>query len=81
MRQIFDSIRQVAKWDTTVLVRGESGTGKELIANAIHYNSPRTSGPFVKLNCAALPDTLLEGELFGHEKAPLPCGQTAQRPF
>ncbi len=68
MRQIFDSIRQVAKWDTTVLVRGESGTGKELIANAIHYNSPRASGPFVKLNCAALPDTLLESELFGHEK-------------
>ena len=59
MRQIFDSIRQVAKWDTTVLVRGESGTGKELIANAIHYNSPRASGPFVKLNCAALPETLL----------------------
>ena len=51
MRQIFDSIRQVAKWDTTVLVRGESGTGKELIANAIHYNSPRVNGPFVKLNC------------------------------
>ncbi len=68
MRQIFDSIRQVAKWDTTVLVRGESGTGKELIANAIHYNSPRASGPFVKLNCAALPETLLESELFGHEK-------------
>ncbi len=68
MRQIFDSIRQVAKWDTTVLVRGESGTGKELIANAIHYNSPRANGPFVKLNCAALPDTLLESELFGHEK-------------
>lgn len=68
MRQIFDSIRQVAKWDTTVLVRGESGTGKELIANAIHYNSPRVNGPFVKLNCAALPDTLLESELFGHEK-------------
>lgn len=68
MRQIFDSIRQVAKWDTTVLVRGESGTGKELIANAIHYNSPRSNGPFVKLNCAALPDSLLESELFGHEK-------------
>lgn len=68
MRQIFDSIRQVAKWDTTVLVRGESGTGKELIANAIHYNSPRVNGPFVKLNCAALPDSLLESELFGHEK-------------
>ncbi|XBS67995.1 nif-specific transcriptional activator NifA [Acerihabitans sp. KWT182] len=68
MRQIFDVIRQVAKWDTTVLVRGESGTGKELIANAIHYNSPRTLEPFVKFNCAALPDNLLESELFGHEK-------------
>lgn len=68
MRLVFDQIRQVAKWNTTVLVRGESGTGKELIANAIHYNSPRANGPFIKLNCAALPDTLLESELFGHEK-------------
>lgn len=68
IRLIFEQIRQVAKWDTTVLIRGESGTGKELIANAIHYNSPRSSGPFIKLNCAALPDTLLESELFGHEK-------------
>jgi Nif-specific regulatory protein len=68
MRMIFEQVRQVAKWNTTVLVRGESGTGKELIANAIHYNSPRSSGPFIKLNCAALPDTLLETELFGHEK-------------
>jgi Nif-specific regulatory protein len=68
MRVVFDQVRQVAKWNTTVLIRGESGTGKELIANAIHYNSPRASGAFVKLNCAALPDTLLESELFGHEK-------------
>lgn len=68
MRMIFEQVRQVAKWDTTVLIRGESGTGKELIANAIHYNSPRANGPFIKLNCAALPDTLLESELFGHEK-------------
>jgi Nif-specific regulatory protein len=58
----------VAKWNTTVLVRGESGTGKELIACAIHYNSPRAAGPLLKLNCAALPDNLLESELFGHEK-------------
>jgi Nif-specific regulatory protein len=68
MRVVFEQVRQVAKWDTTVLIRGESGTGKELIANAIHYNSPRANGPFIKLNCAALPDTLLESELFGHEK-------------
>ena len=68
MRMVFDQARQVAKWSTTVLLRGESGTGKELIANAIHYNSPRARGALVKLNCAALPDNLLESELFGHEK-------------
>lgn len=68
MRKVFDQIRLVSKWDSTVLVRGESGTGKELVANAIHYNSPRAKGAFVKLNCAALPDNLLESELFGHEK-------------
>ena len=68
MRLVFDQVRQVAKWNTTVLIRGESGTGKELIANAIHYNSSRSNGPFIKLNCAALPDNLLESELFGHEK-------------
>ena len=68
MRLVFDQVRQVAKWTTTVLIRGESGTGKEMIANAIHYNSPRARGAFVKLNCAALPDNLLESELFGHEK-------------
>ena len=78
MRQIFEQVRQVAKWNTTVLVRGESGTGKELIANAIHYNSPRANGPFIKLNCAALPDTLLESELFGHEKGAF-TGAVAQR--
>ena len=68
MRQIVEVIRQVSRWDTTVLVRGESGTGKELIANAIHHHSPRAGAAFVKFNCAALPDTLLESELFGHEK-------------
>jgi Nif-specific regulatory protein len=68
MQRVFELVRQVGKWTTTVLIRGESGTGKELIANAIHYNSPRASGPLVKLNCAALPDNLLESELFGHEK-------------
>ncbi len=78
MRLIFEQIRQVAKWNTTVLIRGESGTGKELIANAIHYNSPRANGPFIKLNCAALPDNLLESELFGHEKGAF-TGAIAQR--
>lgn len=68
MRRVFDQVRRVAKWDTTVLVLGESGTGKELISSAIHYNSPRAHNRFVKLNCASLPETLLESELFGHEK-------------
>jgi len=78
MRSIFELVRQVAKWNTTVLIRGESGTGKELIANAIHYNSPRAKGAFIKLNCAALPDNLLESELFGHEKGAF-TGAVAQR--
>jgi len=68
MLRIFDQIRMVSKWPTTVLIRGETGTGKELIANAIHYNSPRARGPYVRLNCASLPENLLESELFGHEK-------------
>lgn len=68
MMKVFDIIRQVAKWHTTVLIRGESGTGKEVVANAIHFNSACANGPFLKLNCAALPDSLLESELFGHEK-------------
>lgn len=68
MRKVFDQVRRVAKWDSTVLVLGESGTGKELIASAIHYNSPRSKNTLVRLNCAALPETLLESELFGHEK-------------
>ncbi|MGD8999463.1 MAG: nif-specific transcriptional activator NifA [Granulosicoccaceae bacterium] len=78
MRRVFEQVRQVAKWNTTVLIRGESGTGKELIANAIHYNSPRASGSFLKINCAALPENLLESELFGHEKGAF-TGATSQR--
>ena len=68
MKQVYDQVSQVAKSNATVLLRGESGTGKEMIANAIHYNSLRAKRPLVKINCAALPDTLIEAELFGHEK-------------
>jgi Nif-specific regulatory protein len=68
IKRVFELVRQVAKWNTTVLIRGESGTGKELIANEIHYNSPRRNNEFIKVNCAALPENLLESELFGHEK-------------
>ena len=68
MRRVFDQVRMVSRWNTTVLLRGETGTGKELIANAIHYHSPRSSGSYVRLNCASLPENLLESELFGHEK-------------
>ena len=68
MREVFQMIEQVSFSDATVLIRGESGTGKELVANAIHYNSQIAKGPFIKINCAALPDTLIETELFGHER-------------
>jgi len=67
-RQMYEQVAQVAQTNTTVLIRGESGTGKELIAHAIHYNSLRAKKPFVKVSCAALPDTLIESELFGYEK-------------
>jgi Nif-specific regulatory protein len=68
MRHVYEQITQVARTNTTVLIRGESGTGKELVAHAIHYNSARSAKPFVKVSCAALPDELIESELFGYEK-------------
>jgi DNA-binding NtrC family response regulator len=68
MRRLFETIDRIADTDVTVLVRGESGTGKELVANALHYRSPRRTKPLVKMNCAALSRELVESELFGHEK-------------
>ncbi|HEU5304397.1 MAG TPA: sigma 54-interacting transcriptional regulator [Gemmatimonadales bacterium] len=68
MRQLHEEMARVAATATTVLVRGESGTGKELIAQAIHHHSSRAKQPFIKVNCAALPETLVESELFGHER-------------
>lgn len=68
MKEVFFLIHKLCKVDTTVLIRGENGTGKELVARAIHYNSPRKNGNFVAINCGAIPETLMESELFGHEK-------------
>jgi two-component system NtrC family response regulator len=78
MQEIFTTVRKVAATDIPVLITGESGTGKELIANAIHNLSNRKGGPFVAINCGAIPDTLLESELFGHEKGSF-TGATTQR--
>jgi Nif-specific regulatory protein len=78
IKEVFADVRQAAPGSATVLLRGESGTGKEAIANAIHCLSSRAKGPFVKVNCAALPETLLESELFGHEKGAF-TGATGER--
>jgi two-component system response regulator HydG len=78
MKQLFETMALVAPSQATVLIVGESGTGKELIANAIHQNSDRAERPFIKVNCAALPETLLESELFGHEKGSF-TGATARK--
>ncbi len=68
MQRIFELLATVAPTQATILIQGESGTGKELVARAIHYNSPRAKAPFIKVNCAALPEGLIESELFGHER-------------
>ncbi len=79
MRGVYEQVTQVARTNTTVLLRGESGTGKEMIAHAIHYNSLRAGKPFVRVSCAALPDTLIESELFGYEKGAFTGAQARKK--
>ncbi len=78
MQIVYDQIAKVAKSPSTVLILGETGTGKELVAHAIHYNSDRANGPFIKVHCAALPENIIESELFGHEKGAF-TGATSER--
>ena len=79
MRQVFEQVTQVARTSTTVMLRGDSGTGKELIAHAIHYNSTRARKPFIKVSCAALPQDLIESELFGYEKGAFTGAQSSKK--
>jgi two-component system response regulator HydG len=78
MKDVVELIKQAVQSDITVLIQGETGTGKELIAKEIHYNSPRKNGPFIPVNCVAIPETLIESELFGHEKGAF-TGATARK--
>jgi DNA-binding NtrC family response regulator len=73
MENLRQLIRKVARTQATVLIQGESGTGKELVARALYRESPRASAPFIKVNCAAIPENLIESEFFGHERAPSPA--------
>lgn len=79
LRQVYEQVTQVARTNTTILLRGESGTGKELIAHAIHYNSLRSAKPFIKVSCAALPETLIESELFGYERGAFTGAQVRKK--
>src|SRR6185503_13594794 len=79
LKQVTVALHRAASTDATVLLEGESGTGKELFARALHVLSPRQDGPFIAINCAAIPETLLETELFGHEKGAF-TGATARKP-
>jgi Nif-specific regulatory protein len=79
VQQVYEQVAQVAPTSTTVLIRGESGTGKELVAHAIHYNSPRARKPFVKVSCGALPESLIESELFGYEPGAFTDARTQKK--
>src|SRR5450830_975962 len=79
MQKLYEQVAQAAPANTTVLIRGESGTGKELVAHAIHYNSPRSGKPFVKVACAALPESLIESELFGYEPGAFTDARTQKK--
>jgi len=81
MQDIFDLIPEVAQTDSSILITGETGTGKELVAKAIHAKSLRSKGPFIAINCGAIPDTLLESELFGHEKGAFTGADRARKGF
>lgn len=78
LKQVMEMVRQVSPLDTPVLLRGETGVGKDVIANAVHYSSSRANGPFIKVNCGAIPETLIDSELFGHERGAF-TGAVAQK--